>query len=90
MSAEMIFATGVLGIAGLHILFRLVNFLSRFSWVSARESQRGKVRDDDWYVFFKKSDLYGVSVHQEVESELVSDDDESSSCEECHPHEVYA
>ena len=74
MRTEMIFLTAVFGIAGIHLLFNLVNFLAKHKGTSVQESHKEKVRDDDWYVFFKKSDLYGDIADKVVEPEVAGKD----------------
>ena len=74
MRFEMIFLTAVLGIGAIHLLFSLVNYLVRPIRTRARVSHKEKVRDDDWYVFFKKSDLYGDMADKVVEPEAAGKD----------------
>ena len=74
MRTELIFLTAVLGIGGIHLLFNLVNFLAGPKRTRVQESRKEKVRDDDWYVFFKKSDLYGDIANKVVEPEVASKD----------------
>lgn len=74
MGTELIFLTAVLGVGAIHLLFNLVNFLAGPKRISVQESHKEKVRDDDWYVFFKKSDLYGDMADKVVEPEAASKD----------------
>lgn len=95
MSADMIFLIMVLGIAGLHLLFSLVDYLAKFGRRAVLESRQAKGRDDDWYVFFKKSALYGKGAGQVVEPAAASEDEDRDDSvavgEECHSHKkVYA
>ncbi len=73
MKLELIFMVAVLGLAGFHLLFNLVNLLSKFKGTRAQESPKVKTRDD-WYVFFKKSDLYGDLTDTVTQSEDVRED----------------
>lgn len=91
MRLEMIFLTAVLGIAGIHLLSNLVNFLVRPTRTRTRVSHKEKA-SDDWYVFFKKSDLYGDMANTAVEPELATEDAAEAllACEEaCQPQEAY-
>lgn len=65
MKLEMIFMTAVLGIAAIHLIFNLVNYLSRFKSAPVQKSCRGKVRGN-WYVFFDTSVLYGDTAHEQT------------------------
>ena len=58
MRFEMIFLTAILGIAGIHLLSNLINFLVKSSPARERINHKEKA-SDDWYAFFKKSDFYG-------------------------------
>ena len=90
MKSEMIFLIAVLGIAGIHLLSNLVNFLIRPLPTKNRHSHKEK-EGDDWYAFFKKSDLYGDMDKTAVEPELASEDAAESilPCEDtCQPQEA--
>jgi hypothetical protein len=91
MGLEMLFLTAVLGIAGIHLLSNLVNFLVKTLPTRDRVSHKEKA-SDDWYAFFKKSDLYGDMANTAIEPELVREDAAESilACEDaCQPQEAY-
>ena len=90
MRLEIIFLTAVLGIAGIHLLSNLVNFIVRPLPRRYRLSHKEKA-SDDWYAFFKKSDLYGDMTNIPVEPELATEDADESilGCEDvCQPQEA--
>ena len=91
MKFEMMFITAVVGIALMHLLFRLVGFLGGLTMRGSMGSKKKQERSD-WYVFFKTSDLYGDSADRIVGSNDVRQDvaDPSSAGEEiCQPQESY-
>ena len=89
MGLEIIFLGAVLGIAGIHLLSNLVNFLVKSS--PARVRTGYKEASDDWYAFFKKSDLYGDMANTPAAPELATEDEAESmlGCEDaCQPQEA--
>lgn len=61
MRYEIIFMTGVLAIAGIHLLTGLVNFMARFRPAGAvRSGENSRI---DWYVFFERSALCGDRIN---------------------------
>ena len=60
-----IYLTGmVFAIGALHLITRLVTYVSRYyaaSGIGQARSQKAPVRRGDWYVFFHRSDLTGES-----------------------------
>lgn len=91
MKPEILFMAAVVGLAGLHLLFSLVNFLSKFKETRAQESLKAKTRDD-WYVFFKKSDLCGDLTDTVAQPEVVSEKtiESDTTCNESVHQEAYA
>ena len=90
MGYELIFLTVVLGIAGMHLLFRLVNFLVGFNKSKGHKVVEGK-EYDDWYVFFDKASLCGDTFQATSEQEAVPGDVESDSADDdCPAQEAYA
>ena len=91
MGYELIFLTVVLGIAGMHLLFRLVNFLAGFKTSKGHKVVEGK-EYDDWYVFFDKASLCGDAVQTTSEQEVVRNDGVNSdpADDDCPAQEAYA
>ena len=88
MSYEIIFAIAVLGIAGIHLLTNLVNFLARFKRASVLAKGRQNIRSG-WYVFFDTSDLYGkAQVSEDIKETAV--EPEQTYDETSEPQEIYA
>ena len=91
MRAEIIFLTAVLGIAAIHMVFNLVNFLAGSNRRNVQESDKKKERTD-WYVFFDKSDLYGDIGNTAMEPESASIkgvEFNPASEDACQPQEAY-
>lgn len=63
-----IYLTGmVFAIGALHLITRLVTYVSHYYAASAMgqaRSQKAPVHRDDWYVFFHRSDLTGESLEK--------------------------
>ncbi len=92
MRFEVIFLTAVLGVAVIHLLFRLVNYLAGTKRTSIPQ-QNKEQKGDDWYVFFDKSALYGDMENPAVETEVVNEDSvQLATSDEGHSlsHEVHA
>jgi hypothetical protein len=91
MKFEVMFLVAVLGVAGIHLLFSLVNFLARFKRTSVQESCQESKRED-WYVFFEKSALYGDMDNSVVTVEADSSEDPvelATTCKgSCLPQEA--
>ena len=77
MNPEMIFLTAVLGIAGIHLLFKLVKFITKHQKTGVKESSKERERQD-WYVFFEKSALYGDKASTAKKPNGVSEDADSN------------
>jgi hypothetical protein len=91
MKVEIIFLTAVLGLAAIHLVFSLVNFLAGSNRRSIQESDKKKERAD-WYVFFDKSALYGDigNTATEPEGTSINDVESNPACEDtCQPLEAY-
>jgi len=92
MRYEMIFLTAVLGIAAIHLISNLVNFMSKFKRPQVQESRKQKA-PSDWYVFFDKAALYGDTASEVAESELASPevvDNDSDHADTYPPQKAYA
>ena len=91
MKVEIIFLTAVLGIAAIHLLTNLVNFLCRFKQSHAEENHKVKMRND-WYMFFDKKDLYGdtnpVVIEPVKDAEAIVES--NPACDDCQPQEAFA
>ena len=90
MKTEMIFLTAVLGIAGISMLFSMANFLAKLKKPCLQERPQ-KMRND-WYAFFKTSDLYGDLTNAAEVPGVVNEPTIESVpvSEECLPQEAYA
>lgn len=88
MSYEIIFAIAVLGIAGLHLLTGLVNFLARFKRAGIPAKGRQNIRSD-WYVFFDRANLYGKAQVSEGINESAGEPVQTHD-ETNRPQEIYA
>ncbi|MCK4838222.1 MAG: hypothetical protein KAS94_05425 [Desulfobulbaceae bacterium] len=92
MKFEVMFLVAVLGIAGIHLLFNLVNFLTRFKRARVKGSRQESKRAG-WYVFFETSALYGDMDNSAVTTEAVGENpvELAPACEgSCLPLEAQA
>ena len=92
MKLELMFLIAVLGVAVIHLVFRLVNYLVSLKRPVVQESRQENQRED-WYVFFAPAALYGDMDNSAVPTKDASEepDELATTCEgSCLPLEAQA